>query len=254
MWSLLRTKRWLGFTLVVIAAIVAFGALSAWQWQRADEERVARVKLQSEIQVQPISINEALASEGREADMDYRPVMLSGNFLSDATVLVRQRPLDGRNGFWVVTPMETSDGIVIWVNRGWIPATQGANTVVEAPRTTPGTVEVTGWLRLSETRRNDTDATPASDLPQGQVRWLDTMALNGLSGLSTPSTYVEATNMVPNDAAVRSLPLPAIDETQNVSYAIQWLIFALVALTGWWFFLRREAREDRVNATHTEAS
>jgi cytochrome oxidase assembly protein ShyY1 len=254
MWSLLKTRRWLGFTLVVIVAIAAFGALSSWQWERADEERVARVKLQTEIQVQPLNLNEALASEGREAQMDYRPVMFSGNFLPNSTVLVRQRPLDGRNGLWVVTPMETTDGVVIWVNRGWIPATQSASTVVEAPPVVQGRVQVTGWLRQSETRRNDTDATPASDLPQGQVRWLDTAALNGLAGLTTPPTYVEATQMTPADAAVQALPLPTIDETQNVSYAIQWLVFALVAISGWWFFLRREAREEHLSTDSPQAS
>jgi cytochrome oxidase assembly protein ShyY1 len=252
MWSLLKTKRWLGFTLVVIVAITAFGALSSWQWQRADEERLARIKLQTEIQVQPMTLNEALTSQGQEAQMDYRPVTFSGSFLTNSTVLIRQRPLDGRNGLWVVTPMETTDGVVIWINRGWIPATQSANTIVEAPPANEGRVQVTGWLRQSETRRNDTDATAASDLPQGQVRWLDTAALNGLAGLTTPPTYVEATRMVPADTAVQSLPLPAIDETQNVSYAIQWLIFALVAITGWWFFLRREAREEHMHAHRSQ--
>jgi len=42
MWSLLRTPRWLGFTVLVIVAIVGFGLLSSWQWSRAEEERQAR--------------------------------------------------------------------------------------------------------------------------------------------------------------------------------------------------------------------
>ena len=38
-WPLLRTRRWLAFTGVVIATIVAFGLLSHWQWARADVRR-----------------------------------------------------------------------------------------------------------------------------------------------------------------------------------------------------------------------
>jgi cytochrome oxidase assembly protein ShyY1 len=47
------------------------------------------------------------------------------------------------------------------------------------------------------------------------------------------------------------MPAPVIDETQNISYALQWLVFAAVAITGWWFFLRREAREDAATGDMT---
>ena len=40
------------------------------------------------------------------------------------------------------------------------------------------------------------------------------------------------------------LPVPTIDEGQNISYAVQWLLFAAVAMGGWFFFLRREAIEE----------
>ena len=53
---------------------------------------------------------------------------------------------------------------------------------------------------------------------------------------------------VPVDASVTPIPVPVIDEGRNVSYAIQWLLFAAVAIGGWLFFLRREAREDATRA------
>lgn len=262
MWSLLKTPRWLGFTVVVIVAIVAFAALSAWQWQRADEERVARVKLQTEVQQQPLALGEALTQFSESAtvnaspsdERDYRAVTFTGTFLPDSTILVRQRPLDGRNGFWVVTPMTVATGGTIWVNRGWIPATQGARAEVTPPIAAAGNVQVIGWLRPSETRRNDTDATPASDLPGGQVRWLDTSALNTREDLITPAAYVEVTQISPSDGDVQTLPLPQIDETQNISYAVQWFIFALVAISGWWYFLRREARDEAQRSSLEESN
>ena len=44
-WSLLRTRRWLGFTALVVFVIVAFGLLSLWQLQRADVKREQRIEL-----------------------------------------------------------------------------------------------------------------------------------------------------------------------------------------------------------------
>lgn len=38
--------------------------------------------------------------------------------------------------------------------------------------------------------------------------------------------------------------MPEVDEGRNISYAVQWLLFAVIAVAGWFYFLRREARED----------
>ena len=43
MLALLRTRRWIGFTTLVIVLIAAFGFLSHWQWMRADEKRAQRL-------------------------------------------------------------------------------------------------------------------------------------------------------------------------------------------------------------------
>ena len=48
-WSLLRTRRWLGFTALVVVSIVAFGLLSPWQLQRADVKREQRIELRTHL-------------------------------------------------------------------------------------------------------------------------------------------------------------------------------------------------------------
>jgi cytochrome oxidase assembly protein ShyY1 len=229
-WSLLRSRRWIAFTLLVVVAIVAFGLLSRWQWQRADEERQARVAWASQASSPAVPLSDAIATP-----VEWTPTRVSGSFDNASTVLVRQRPLDGRNGLWVVTAMDTDQGRV-WVNRGWIPATLAATGAVEAPPAPEGTVVVEARVRLAETP----DGPTPTDLPPAQITTLDPRAL----GADVTGIYLEATASDPDDPAVLRLPAPAIDETQNVSYAVQWLIFAAIAMTGWWYFLRREARED----------
>lgn len=229
-WSLLRTRRWIAFSVLVIVAITAFGFLSRWQWQRADEERTARMAWVTQTEVTPIGLAEAAA-----APREWTPVRVEGRFASDATVLVRQRPLDGQNGFWVASALDTSDGRV-WVVRGWIPATGAATGTVAAPPPPTGQVVLDGRVRIAS---GALEPEPA-DLPAGQVSTLDPARL----GADVDALYLEATASSPSDPEVTRLPAPVIDETQNVSYAVQWIIFAVIAVTGWWFFLRREARED----------
>lgn len=238
MWSLLRSRRWVAFTVIVIAAIVAFGLLSRWQWQRADEERTKREAWAAQEASPPVTLAEAASDP-----VEWRPVAASGSYDVTSTLLVRQRPLDGRNGFWVITALDTDLGRV-WVNRGWIPATGAATGVVPAPPAPSGPVELAGRIRLA---RGGSEPSP-SDLPEGQVSALDPVTLG--SDIST--FYLEAVRSVPTDPDVTTLPPPSIDETQNVSYALQWLIFATIAIAGWFFFLRREAREDQAAAQQRE--
>ena len=246
MFALLRTRRWQGFTALVLLAIIAFGLLSNWQWHRAAEERTARISLLEQTAASPLTLDEALDRIGgmsREDISDlWLPVDVTGGYRAEDTVLVRQRPLDGRNGFWVVTPLQVSGDRVLWVNRGWIPAEGGATTIVTPPPSPAGQVRVAGWLRPTEPTRE-----VITDLPPGQVRWLDTQALSADAGFrpdADPGVYLERTTSQPGDPGVIALPLPVIDEVQNISYAVQWILFALVAISGWVFFLRREARED----------
>ena len=235
MLALLRTRRWIAFTLLVIAAIVAFGLLSRWQWSRADERRAEHVALLAESASPAIPLAEALA-----APQEWMPVTVTGTYDAASTRLIRQRPLNGANGFWVATLLMTDRGGTVWVNRGWVPVT-GAATQAQAPPAPPaGSVTISGRLRSGERAPQPMP----SDLPAGQASALDPAIL----GAQVTGYYVEMTASDPPDSGVTVLPLPDIDESRNVSYAVQWLLFAAVAVAGWFFFLRREARED---AAHT---
>jgi len=232
--SLLKTRRWIAFTLLVVLAITAFGLLSRWQWERAEEERQKRVAWATQTSGPALSLAEAVASP-----REWTPVRAAGRYDGASTVLVRQRPLDGRNGFWVVTALDTDAGRV-WVNRGWLPATGSATGYVAPPAAPAGSVVVEARLRMAESPRGP----EPGDLPARQVTGL----APALLGADIGTFYLEATASSPADPEVLRIPPPAIDETQNISYALQWLAFAGVALAGWWYFLRREAREDAARA------
>lgn len=177
MWALLKTRRWIAFTVLVIAAIVGFGLLSHWQWQRADERRLERTDLATELARTPVTLESALVTP-----REWTPVVVSGTYRSDLTVLVRQRPLSGANGFWVATPLVTQDGTTVWINRGWIAATGTATQVQQPPAPPEGTVTVNGRLRLAEATPNP----PPADLPAGQVAALDPVYL----GAGYPGAYI----------------------------------------------------------------
>ncbi len=233
----------MGFTAVVVTAIVAFGLLSSWQWSRAEDRRAERTALESAARSAPQDWSTAVA-EARSGT-DWVPAQISGTYLEDAQVLVRKRPYNARNGFWVMTVLETPSERV-WVNRGWIPASADALSTPDIPAPPQGTVTVDGLLRTP----------PASDpgrnegLPPGQVADADPRTMPEAGAL--PDLYLQRTSSDPEEADVIPIELPEIDDGRNISYAVQWALFALVAIGGWYFFLRREAIEDARASEHPE--
>lgn len=220
--ALLRTPRWIGFTALVLGAIVGFGLLSQWQFGRAEERRDQRSAMETATSETVRSLEEAMDAA------PFTSVELIGSF-SPETVLVRNRPLGGGNGYWVLSPwQEEASGDRVWVVRGWLAATSGATETVTAPAPTEEIRVLTGVTRSFE----HADARP-SDLPAGQVQ---AVSLTQLGEPSTP-LWIQSTA----DSTLTPVPLPTIDEGRNISYAWQWLLFASIALSGWFIFLRREA-------------
>jgi cytochrome oxidase assembly protein ShyY1 len=245
---LLRTRRWLGFTAVVVGAIVAFGLLSAWQWSRADDRRQERLVLQSALASEPAPVESIDLSAGASAADVWRAVTARGVYLGDTQVVVRKRPLDARNGFWLMTPLQTDAGPVVWVNRGWMPAGIDALSTPPLPEPPGGEVVVTGYLRAFD------EASPRANdgLPPGQVA-APAPALLPAAGDALPA-YIQLSESAPEQEGLVTLPLPEIDENRNISYAVQWLLFAAVAIGGWFFFIRREAKEDAAATADAQAS
>jgi cytochrome oxidase assembly protein ShyY1 len=83
--------------------------------------------------------------------------------------LVRKRPLDGTDGFWVATPLITPAGNVVIVNRGWIKVSGAATQTPSVPTAPTGVVSVIGRIQPSQV----TDGPEPSDMPAGQVSEMD---------------------------------------------------------------------------------
>jgi len=230
MLSLLRTRRWLSFTVIVLLVIIAFGFLSRWQWSRAAEKQAVNAQMVHERASAPVPPS--------QAEVEWTPVTLTGTYDPAHVVVVRKRPQDTVNGFWVMTPLITDTGTV-WVNRGWMRAEGNATALPSVPSAPAGQVTISGLWRPWQ------HATITSGLPAGMVSDVDPAVLPVPSGLSG---YVQLTSSSPAQDGLAQVLLPEIDDSRNISYAVQWILFALVCIGGWFFFLRREAREDAANS------
>ncbi len=255
MLAILRQRRWVGFIVFILGMVVLTLFLARWQWNRYQVRLAENDQLDAALSAPAVPVDELLdpAPTGHASplveDLQWRSVTATGTFDSAAEVAVRRRPLDGRNGFWIVTPLVTDTGVLL-VNRGWTPADGPAAT--SAPTVPPapaGTVSVTGRLRPAEI----TEQTEAA--PPGQAWAADPDRLIRPEGTDRFNAYIELTDATPAaDAELTALSTPGHRGLNNLVYSVQWIIFGLVGLIGGWYLMRTESRRDELDAQRVAAA
>lgn len=248
--SVLRQPKWILLTLLVPIAVLLCLRAAQWQYDRHVErsERSALIATNSEVSAR--SLTDVLApGQPLPAEQQYQPLVTSGRFLDDSTVLVRKRVLEGQTGYWVVSGFQTPNG-VLQVLRGFVPTGGDALTSPNVPAPPSGEVTISGWLEPSQVSPQPLP----TDLPDGQVAALDTIVLNDDQTGYLP--YLVATAMAPADPALatgmRTLPVPNPGLGPHLAYSWQWIAFALLIPIGWVILLRRELRADESNSATQE--
>jgi surfeit locus 1 family protein len=214
--------------LLVVAAFVSLLALGTWQLQR----RVWKLQLIHAVATRlhgaasPAPGPTAWPSISAQRDA-YRKVSVSGVFENDKETLVLALT-DLGSGFWVMTPMRTSSGFTVLINRGFVPddkrdAQSRQSGQLQGPTT------LSGLLRVSEPgggflRHND----PSGD------RWYsrDVAAIGRARGLSNLAPYFIDADRRANPGGWPVGGLTVINFPNNhLVYALTW--YGMAALLAW---------------------
>jgi surfeit locus 1 family protein len=197
----------------------------------------------------------AQADALRGADPDalvYRRVSVSGTYETEREVLLAARTLDGRAGHHVLTPLRTEDGLLVVVDRGWVPLEE-SDPPVAAAAPPSGVVEVDGLLLPSEPARRAGAFGDGSGLEF--VSAVDLDRLGGWLGEPLAPLSVRLQDQRPGNAGALPVPapLPETNEGNHLSYAIQWFLFAGVVAVGFPLLVRRTARDRGVEKDRQDA-
>lgn len=236
-----RSPRWLGFALLCVLVSLACVRLGFWQLSRYESRSASNAHVDRNASAAPVPVDRVLEVGGTvTSSEEWRRVKATGTYDVQHQLVVRQRPLNGQNGFQVLTPLRTQAGPVLVVDRGWVPSGATARTAPDVPAPPSGTVTVVGLVRASED-----GALRSSDLPPGQVRNITVPQIGQLLGQPVYDGYLQLSSEQP--APAQSLTaLPLEDDAPsllNLAYTVQWWIFAGIALAGYGIFVRREARD-----------
>ena len=241
----------------IFAIVFAFVAaavcirLGLWQLDRLEERRAHNAIVLARVDADPVPVSE-LGSD--TTGIRYRRVRLEGEYDFEHEVALTGRSRDGSPGVHLITPLRVPGAErAVLVNRGWVYSPDAARVDFAPWRTSP-VAEGVAYVELFGERKTG-DATPAST-PRA-VRWIDSASVAGVVPYPVAPYYVVllpdsgqsragSGNVLPGreagggsggepqspgDAPGR-LTIPDLGEGPHLGYAVQWFIFASVAVIG----------------------
>ena len=227
--------------LIALAAGVGIAltfSLGRWQLSRADEKIALQAALQARENLPPVPAAQVAGATAPEqvAPLLHREATLTGEWLPDQTVFLDNRPMAGRAGFYVLTPLRLAgSSAVVLVLRGWAPRNFQQRDALPPVATPQGPVSATGRLA---------DRVPAAFSlgrdAAGRIRQnLALDAFRAETGLPLAHMVLQQTGPA-SDGLLRDWPPPATGVDKHYGYAFQWFgLCALIALLFIWFQVAR---------------
>ncbi|MEY4748307.1 MAG: hypothetical protein RIQ60_521 [Pseudomonadota bacterium] len=277
-WSRLPRSRWI---VAVAALLSATGTarLGLWQLDRAQQKITIADAISQRSQFPPLTAEQLAGSaltqpstSGPAPTFDTqlqaqleRRIQLSGRWLAERSIYLDNRQMEGRPGFFLLTPLRLADGRVIMVQRGWWPRDAHDRTHVPAPPAARGIVSFTGRITAAPAR---TFSLGSGD-DQGLIRQnIDLVSYGRSVGLTVPPLLIvqleaesDSGSDGDGDAAQVAAPSPsasgvpelrrnwpriAADVDKHYGYATQWFALStLIVILYVWFQLLRPRFRNR---------
>jgi len=238
--------------LVALAALVCMALtarLGYWQLDRAAQKQALQNAMQQQ-SAQAAWDNAAWrtqwaqrAAHGEDAALLHHPVQLVGRWQAAHTVYLDNRQMQGRPGFYVLTPLLLEGGGAVLVQRGWVPRNFQDRTLLPAVVTPTETVRIEGRVAAAPSPLYALGGGRNPD-PHPHIRQnLDMDAFARETSLPLPTLGVVQTGAAAADGLLRDWPAPDSGISKHYGYAFQWFgLCALVAVLYLWFQLLRPWR------------
>lgn len=228
-------------TALMLAALAVLLGLGFWQLKRLQWKEGLIAQIEARSTASPIALEEAeaLVREGR--DPSYYRVKVDGRF-HHAKELYLYAVSDGRVGWHVITPLETADGEMVLIDRGFVP-----DALRDPPTRASGQIEelvaVTGIVRAPGQQAL---FTPDNEPKANRWFWRDLAAM-------TRSMFPHGTiEVAPFFLEADKSPVPGgwpeggqtrLDIPSNhLQYAITWFLLAVALLVIYGLYLRSRRR------------
>jgi surfeit locus 1 family protein len=221
--------------LVCLALLFLLISLGRWQWQRAEFKDSLLKRYAQGAQAQPLTLAE-VAQLGQA--VQGFPVTMQGVFDNSHSVLLDNQMEGARPGFHVLTPLQTTKGDVVLINRGWIPLLPGAlgkdRPMPAVPDTLNDRLALTGTVYFPSARQLTLKEEDYSRLQWPLlVQKLDMAAISRVLGVELPPFVIRLDTDSRSEQGtqfVRHWKLLVMAPEKHKAYSFQWFGMAFVLL------------------------
>jgi cytochrome oxidase assembly protein ShyY1 len=243
------SRRWALFAVTVV--VLAYGCylLGQWQFHRLHDRESTNSRTETNLAAPPAPVAQVLRPGGDAPQRDeWRRVTATGRYVPEDSVVIRYQTRDGSSGVDIVTPLRTSAGPLLLVDRGWLKTENVGADQVDAPAPPAGQVTVVGWVRVNATG----DAATVTD---GSARAISSSQIAPQLTGPVYGGFVDAEKETPSarTALVRA-ELPDLGNGPHFFYGLQWWFFGVLAVFGFFYLAYDERRKLRTAAVEREAS
>ena len=232
MTSVLRSRHF--WILTLAALLVAGGTFSLGQWQlrRAAQKEAVQAAIDDK-NSRPALDGRALSATKNIADEVYRQAVLQGVWQAAHTAYLDNRPMNGRSGFWVLTPLTLQGtGQVILVQRGWAPRDFADRSRLPPVVTPAGVVTVQGRIAPPPSKLYEFKGVDAGSIRQN----LDLAAFRLETGLPLLEQVSLRQTGAPSEGLLREWAAPNLGVDKHHGYAFQWFgLCVLVVILYVWY-------------------
>ena len=223
-------------TAAALAGVAVTAALGLWQLSRADQKLALQAAMDGQ-QKRAMLDPGALAGAVLGPDALYRLTTLRGSWVRSGTVFLDNRQMDGKQGFFVLTPLRLENSVnTVVVQRGWVQRSFTNRTQLPVVPTPAGLIELTGRIAPPPGKLYEFEPSRGGMIRQN----LDLVAFSKEIGM--PLAPVSVLQLSPAaDGLARDWPAVNLGVEKNYGYAFQWFALCglIVFLYGWFQIVRR---------------
>ncbi len=229
-------KRLALLTVALLVAAVCV-RLGIWQLARHEGRRERNAAIAGRLALLPVSPLDDLTVDS----VEYRRVRAIGIVDTTRVVVEVGRAVNTVPAVYVVLPLRLADGHAVLVEAGWSPSPD-AMSLGESMVRGNDTVDVRGVLLAPRT-----GAMPKSVEWPLSVRFADPLVLGPLFPYPLHPWILRRTDWSTDPTpGLRPIPLPELTRGPHLSYAVQWFVFATIAVVGTIALLVTEAKATRI--------
>jgi cytochrome oxidase assembly protein ShyY1 len=247
--------RWTAYIGIAVVFAIACAFLSHWQFSRNAERSRQLALVAANYDAAPVSLD-ALLPEGGTLDPadEWSPVTLSGTYLAEDQLLARNRAHGGTSAFEVLVPLRLDDGRIVIVDRGWVPPGDRVQTPQDVPVPPSGHVTVVARLQPGEQLPSSGRGAPAGQVPTINLPLIAETLGDDASRVETSAYGLMVSEDPAPATAPQQLESPSDDPGPFLSYAVQWILFAVMGFVFIGYVIVTERRHRREEAEDAAAA